>query len=178
MWTIHVLPSKGESGLNQSFLFERAARFGERKEEKELANEGWRCGCSLPAVWASMAAAVVVSPLGYHGRCQRLVLQNRALPIERCPGTGVFLPSLVAAGPWSPGAVRWLLLHVRVSGGYVEDCSGKRRPSHEPLDVVDPDDAGLHGGPVAGRRGGFVQRVRAASSSLLLDAVVAAFGGR
>lgn len=122
------------------------------------------------------AAAAVVSPLGYHGRCQRLLQHHRALPIERCPG-GVFLPSLVAAaGPWSPGGgVRWLFLHVRVSGVCVEVCGDKRRPSHEPVDVVDPDDAGLHGVPVAERRGDFVQRVRAASSSLLLDAV-AAFG--
>lgn len=88
---------------------------------------------------------------------------NRALPIERRP------PSLVlpAAGPWSPvGGVRWPFVHVRVwvrGGG-----------RHEAVDAVDPLGVRLDDGPGAGRRGGLLQRVRAASSSLRLDAVAAA----
>lgn len=101
-----------------------------------------------------MAAAV--SPLGCHGRCQRLAQHNRALLIERPP-------SLVAGG--------WLFVHVRVSGA--EHWDKGRRLRHEPLDVVvDPHGVRLDDGPGAGCRGDLVQRVRAAySSQLLLDAV-------
>lgn len=92
-----------------------------------------------------------------------LVEHNRALPIERRRPPSLVLP---AAGPWSPGGgVRWPFVHVRV---WVKQGRG-----HEAVDVVDPDGVRLDDGLGAGHRGGLLQRVRAASSSLRLDAVAA-----